>query len=512
MKNCYLYIRVSSDEQKNEGFSTDNQIRQCRQYAKDREYRIKEIFDDSGKSGKTADRPELQRMFKLIEEEPVDAVIIYKIDRFARNVNDFTRMYATLKDKNIKLLSINEGDLMEGGNSLIPNIFASVAQWESEVNGQRTRDALSQKYFEGWQPTPPPIGYKSIGGDRERKTCIPDPVVAPIVKELYELYSTGNYSLIYLQDWLEDRNMVSKNGTIFGRSTLNNILRNPFYYGLIRWHGESKMGNQIPIITKELYDICQYVAAKHRSFLIRKRVHNFLLRGFIYCDHCGQRFTAEWHKDEVSLKARGGKIAYYHCPKRDRNNCPAVYIEMVNLETQVEELMKTVQFSQTFIDMVIEKCKEHIADGRKNTASRIQAYVNQKTGLETKRNRLEDNLLDGTIDRTVFKRKHTEIQDRIENISNEINKIEKGGNLEINLVEEVLSFTQNIHQTYIDAPEFLKRHYLRFFFEKIYVKDRQISRVVYTPIISILAENNKVILSKSLLPALESIRTAVCGY
>lgn len=503
MKNCYLYIRVSTDEQKNEGFSTDNQLRQLREYAKLHEYNIKSIFDDSGKSGKTADRPELQRLIKMIDEEPVEAIIIYKIDRFARNVNDFSRMYTNFKSKGIILLSVNEGNLMEG-NSLIPNIFASVAQWESEVNGQRTRDAMVQKFVEGWQPTPPPIGYKTVGGDRERKTCIPDPLVAPIVQELFQLYSTGNYSLIYLQDWLEERNMVSKNGTIFGRSTLNNILRNPFYYGLIRWHGESKIGKQEPIITKELYDVCQYVAAKHRSFLIRQRVHNFLLRGFIYCDYCGQRYTADWHKDEIKFKARGGRIGYYHCQKRDRLGCPSKCIQINELENIVQELMKTVQFSQNFIDIVVQKCKDHISSGRKNSASKIQAILNQKTAFETKRNRLEDNLLDGTIDRDIFKRKHSEIQDKIDNLNNEIHRVEKSGKMEISLIEEVLAFTKNIYQTYIDAPDFLKRHYLRFFFEKIYVRDHQISRVVYTPIISILVENNQVLLSKAGLALLDS--------
>jgi len=88
---------------------------------------VKDVFDDSGRSGRTTERAELQRMLKALKENPVEAVIIYKIDRFARNVNDFSKMYNDFKEKGIKLLSINEGDLMEG-NSLIPNIFASVAQ------------------------------------------------------------------------------------------------------------------------------------------------------------------------------------------------------------------------------------------------------------------------------------------------------------------------------------------------------------------------------------------------
>ena len=84
------------------------------------------------------------------------------------------------------MVSVLEGNVTKG-SSLIANILASVAEWESDVNGQRTRDALMQKYREGWQPTPPPTGYRTVGGDREKKTSEPNPSTAPIVKALFEL-------------------------------------------------------------------------------------------------------------------------------------------------------------------------------------------------------------------------------------------------------------------------------------------------------------------------------------
>jgi len=382
-------------------------------------------------------------------------------------------LYKEFKAKNVKLLSVSEGDLT-GGDSIIPNIFASIAQWESEVNGRRTRDALMQKFREGWQPTPPPIGYCSVGGDRERKTCEPDVYEAPIIKELFEMYATGNYSIIGLQDWLSDQNIVSRHGTGLGHSVICNILNNHFYYGLIRWHGQSKIGKHVPIISKDLFDTCQYVLLKHRDFLLRKRVHDFLLRGFITCKECGQRYTAEWHKDEKRLKSRGGKIAYYHCPKRGRNNCPAPYVEMLNLEKQVAEQFKKMQFSQKFIDLVIVKAKEKLELNRKSILSKKQSIVNLKTSLETRRNKLEDALLDGAIDRHTYRRKHDEIELKMQNVDSQLKDIEDGCRIDMNLIEEILAFTRNIYQTYISAPTFLKRHYMRFFYERFEVKNKLI--------------------------------------
>lgn len=86
---CYIYCRVSTEEQANGGFSLDNQKRACMDFADSNRYIVKGIFIDEGKSARTTDRPEFQRMMGSIKQSPVDAVICYKIDRLARNVSDF---------------------------------------------------------------------------------------------------------------------------------------------------------------------------------------------------------------------------------------------------------------------------------------------------------------------------------------------------------------------------------------------------------------------------------------
>lgn len=498
MNTCYIYLRVSTDEQATEGFSLENQKRACMDYARSHNYHVKRIFLDDGKSGRTTQRPAFQELLKAVDEFKVDALIIYKIDRFARNVSDFRDTRKKIESKGLQMISVLEGNVTQG-SSLIANILASVAEWESDVNGQRTRDALTQKFREGWQPTPPPIGYRSVGGDRERKTCEPDPYTAPIIKELFELYSTGNYSIIEIQDWLSERNIVSRSGTGLGHSVIHTILNNSFYYGWIRWHGEGKMGNHLPIISKDMYDTCQYVLAKHRNFLMRRRIHDFLLRGFLYCEQCGQRYTAEWHYNASKLRARGGKIAYYHCPKRDRNGCTAPFVEMSDIETLVEEEFKNMQFSPEFIEAVVRKTREKLEESRANAASVKQGIMNQKLALETKRNKLEDALIEGTIDREAFKRKHTELQNQIMHTETQLQDVDDRCRIDVNLIDETLAFTRDIYATYKDAPPFMKRHYLRFFYEKVMVKNKKIFVTVPTPIFATLRDNQQVILKTSML-------------
>ncbi len=497
MKNCYIYLRVSTDEQAREGFSVENQRLACTNYAKLNGYEVKRIFTDDGRSARTTVRPALQEMLAQLKDEPVEALIIYKIDRFARNVADFAQLYTDFKNRDIKLLSVNEGDLT-GTNSIIPNIFASIAQWESEVNGARTKDALMQKFREGWQPTPPPLGYRSVGGDGERKSCEPDPYMFPIIKEMFELYATGGYSIMEIQDWLCERNVLAKSGALLSHSVINTILRNPFYYGLIRWHGEAKIGKHQPILSKELFDTCQYVLAKHRNFLIRRRVHNFLLRGFIQCGECGQRYTAEWHKHKRFTKQKG-KIAYYHCQKRGRNGCPAPYVEVGDLEKLVKKELSKIQFTQKFIDRVVLKTKELVERNRQGLAGRKQAIQNQRMAYELRREKLEDMMIDGSISRDTFKRKYDEIELQLNSLQQSMNELEGGNKIDINLIQEVLYFTRNIKKAYTQAPDFLKRHYLRFFFEEILIKNKEIFEVKYTPIFAVLNSNQHVIIRRKVL-------------
>lgn len=96
-KTCYIYCRVSTDEQAKEGYSVENQKRACSEYAKSNGFDIKAIFADEGESARTTNRPEFQKMMIALKERPVDALISYKIDRISRNVSDFANLRKELK-------------------------------------------------------------------------------------------------------------------------------------------------------------------------------------------------------------------------------------------------------------------------------------------------------------------------------------------------------------------------------------------------------------------------------
>lgn len=269
------------------------------------------------------------------------------------------------------------------------------------------------------------------------------------------------------------------------QSRINNILNNPFYYGLIRWHGQEKIGKHTPLINKQLFDTCQYILEKHRHFLVRERKYDFLLRGFTYCT-CGQRLVGDYSL----IRSNHKKLGYYHCQKRYSVGCKQKYVQAKDLEEQVENYIKEIEFTDGFIAQVQQQADDFLKISEHNSHGANQALINQKTGLETRRNKLEDLIVDGAIDQETYDRKHPEIIQQINNLQTQIDEVEEESKLDKPLIDETLSLTKDIYKTYKSAPDPLKRHYLRFFYEGFVMDNKVIAEANPTPIFNALKTAN----------------------
>ncbi|MBP9669818.1 recombinase family protein [Candidatus Woesebacteria bacterium] len=498
MQTCVQYVRVSSEDQIS-GFSLDAQLDACKKLAKTNNLKIIGTYRDEGQSAREKDRPEFQKMIARCEAEHIDYVLVYHTDRFARNSLDHAIVKDKLRKANTTLLSYSqpmidsspEGKFLDG-------VLASVNQFYSDDLSRKTKMGMRRKWDEGWWPSWAPIGYNNVKKDNGVKGYVEiDPIQGPLVLEAFKKYATGNYSLIKLSELMYQKGLKSrKKNQVLTDSSLQQMISNTFYYGLMHWSGETKIGNHKPLIDRSLFDQCQYIASQHRQFLLRVRKHRFLLRGFAYCPVHERRLTAEWHFG-LNSKARD-RVGYYHCC--NTGGCKTSYIQSDKLENMVAKLVDRYQFSEEFINLVKEQMKSRILEAKGTINSQKQELVNKRSGIEQKRNSLEDSLVDGTIDRDAYKRQHERLENDIIQLDNQIANLEGQRNLDMKLVDEVLGLTRNISQTYRDAPFELKRQYLRLFFEKIYVEDKKVGKLHETPIFSTLRKQQQVIIKKNWLP------------
>ncbi len=498
MKNVVIYCRVSSEEQARKGYSLDAQEKYCSEFAKNKGLNIVGVFRDEGRSGTTLNRPALKDVLSMCQQnKSIDALLIQETDRLARNTKDHLTVKAILKKEEVQILSVAQpmlDDSPEG--AMIDTIIASINQFQSDINSRKTKKGLQERFDQGWFPGWVPLGYlnKAIEGNnntRTRKIVIKDPDKWILVKEGFELYLTGEYSVDAIKDILNEKGLRSKNGKKLQRSVFAAMLKNPFYTGIMKWNGQEKIGKHEPIITLTQHQRIQDIIASHNMHACRKRKHLFLLTGFIYCNACGLRYTAD--------KNKAKKKEYYHCANRHIHSNRGQNIPVNDLEKQIEEQFKKLQFSDEFINGVMIKLRKLYYEEQEKLDSQKSILSNKKKAVESKRDIAEEKLLSGTISDDDFIRLSNQFKLELKEIQNQVFKLEGKRDYDVNTIQEILKLCRNIYEGYKDASYELKRNYLGLFWDKFMIQDKKIVKSYPSLLTQCLLEENKVMLRPNLL-------------
>lgn len=490
MKSAVIYTRVSTEDQAKKDLSLPYQLAQCREFAKKEGYTVLEEFEDAGKTGRNIDRPALQTMLRFITQKRIDAVIVYKQDRLSRSQADFWGMIELFKRIKTRFISITEqfGDSAEATISM--GMMSSFSQYYCDYLSSNVKKGQRQKVNIGWWPTTAPLGYENYGEKHFRKIRPVKEITQQII-HAFKLFSTGTYSVTSLTETMRKRGMTSNNGNPISRTAISRMLRNPIYYGSFYWNEELFKGKHDPIITKELFDSVQSILDVKRVKGTRDRKHNFLLRGFIYCK-CGSMLTGEI-KTKNYKNGTSQKFGYYGCKNRSKSKtCSRTYVAMRKIEVQVEDLFKAVEFSEEFKKFVLIEAKKIIADIR-DTETEEEKIIKQRIAkIQLRMKNAEDDRFDRVITREDFSRVYSRLKEEIETANIDLAKITKDHTQTIHTLDELLAFTDNIHESYINAENDLKRRYLQIFFDRIVVNDGKVIEVKYTPAIEKLMEIDRV--------------------
>jgi transcription elongation factor Elf1 len=313
------------------------------------------------------------------------------------------------------------------------------------------------------------------------------------------LYLSGSYSIDEINDILYQKGLLSKNGKKLAHSVIVNILKNPFYAGLMRWCGQEKKGKHVPMISLSEHQRILEIIDAHNLHRCRRRKHAFLLRGFVICNICGLRYTAEKHPIK--------KKDYYHCTDRNAHGNIGQYVEAEDLERQVEEEFERIQFSKEFITILTKKLTEIHREQKEENISQLQILHNKKKSLELNRDKAEEKLLKGIILDEDFVRLRNKFREELQNIQNELYQIESQREYDISIIREILKLARNIYRGYKTAPYELKRQYLGLFWDKFLVQNRKIVKAIPTKLIEVLSENRKVIIDPKRGPSSTDIIT-----
>ena len=308
-----IYARYSSDNQREE--SIEGQIRECTAYAEKNGITVLRHYIDRAFSAKTDNRPEFQNMIRDSGKRLFDMIIVWKLDRFARNRYDSARYKTLLKKNGVKVVSATEV-ISDGAEGIIlESVLEGYAEYysadlsEKVVRGM-TENALKCKFNGGTLP----IGYQ-IDSDQ---TFQPDPFTAPFVREAFQRYDEGA-TMTEIRDWLNGQGVRNTQGRKLTYNSVQHLLNNRRYIGEYVYR-EIIVPDGIPaIVPQELFDRVQEKLAKNRKAPARhKAKEEYLLTTKLFCGYCGAYLCGE------SGTSRKGVIhRYYKCVsvKKKRTEC-----------------------------------------------------------------------------------------------------------------------------------------------------------------------------------------------
>ena len=311
--NSIIYCRVSSREQI-EGTSLETQELACREYARSKHLGILRVFVEQGESAKFADRTELLKLIEFCRENKgkVQHLLVWKIDRFARNVADHFSVKAALSKYGVRIVSVTEPIDANPEGRLLETILAGFAQFDNDIRALRTVQGMRRKLQEGIYPFPPPLGYKASSGNGEKKTepDQPDQPVFSLLSKIWAEFATGAFTKAEIRRLMHSRGIVGRKGQPLPPQSIDNLFRNPYYAGILvdPWSGDEYKAGHSPMVSREDFARVQKVVARrNRSRPHLKHRPEFPLRGLVRCRNCKHPLTGSFST------GRSRRYPYYRC-------------------------------------------------------------------------------------------------------------------------------------------------------------------------------------------------------
>ncbi|MCH4370347.1 recombinase family protein [Staphylococcus haemolyticus] len=437
------YIRVSTERQV-EGYSIEGQITQIEQYCQFNSYELVDIYADRGISGKSMNRPELQRMLNDAKNGKLDCVMVYKTNRLARNTSDLLTIVEELHRQNVEFFSLSER--MEVKNStgkLMLQILASFSEFERNTILENIYNGQHQRALEGYYQGNLPLGYNNIPDNK--KELMINQHEANIVKYIFASYANGYRKIA---NALNHKGYVTKKGNPFSTSAIAYILSNPFYIGKIQfakykdWNEKRRKGlndnpvvadgKHSPIISQELWD---KVHSRMKQVSEKPQVHGKgtnLLTGIIHCPQCGAPMAAS-NTTNTLKDGTKKRIRYYSCSNfRNKgskvcsaNSVRAEVIEKYVMD-QIFEIVKSDKVLKQVVERVNQDSQIDMAALNHDIAYKQQQFDEINTKLKNLIQTIEDNPdLTSALKPTIH-----QYETQLNDITNQMNQLKHQQNQE----------------------------------------------------------------------------------
>lgn len=490
------YVRVSTQEQAETGYSIDNQKFDIKKYCDFKGFELIDIFEDDGISGATIEeRPSILAALRYIKENKVDYLIVWKLSRLSRKISDVAQISEFLKTNDTKFISIQDG--IDTGTPMgeyfliLAGIFAQMERENLivQVKGGMAEKARSGEFTGG----APNLGYDVID-----KKLIINEEEAQIVRIIYNEYIKGN-GFGAIVDILKGKDYKTKKGKDFSTNSVKDILKNPVYKGFIRWgyrvdwgkkdidgHRHRKYnddpvyvrGKHLAIIDENTFDTVQEMIKTNPRHHVKRFNGYHLLSGLLRCPDCGYGMSYQ------PVQKKGKTYEYYSCNQyMNKKKCKANSIRKDQVEKEFFNVLDNIVNRGDFKKAMI-RAAETSDTGIAEVNNKINKTQNELRKLEDNSNKLFGELLEGNDKfKKLVREKIQENIDRSDELKRVIlnyeNKIKELQVKSLN-TEEIIEVIEKTSKIIKKLDNEAQQRLIRKIISGIETKDRHIKAIQFS--------------------------------
>lgn len=406
MQKAVIYARYSSDKQTEQ--SIEGQLYDCYNYAKQHDLTVVNEYIDRAMTGKNDDRPAFRQMLKDSALKKWDHVLVWKLDRFARNTIDSAVNRQILNKNGVKLMSVMESFGDDASGQMMTHIIEAINEYYSADLREKTIRGMRQSALKAQTTGHIPLGYKVV----DKKLAI-DEETRIIPETVFKMYAAGE-RLTDIADYLNAQGLRNRRGKPFTCNSFYNMLSNEKYKGVYRYQDIVIEGGIPQMIPNDVFE-----KVREKLIINRKRAAknaaraDYFLSGKLFCGYCGEPMSG------LSGTARNGDKHYYYrcngvqkksgCHKHNENK-DRIEEEVCRQARRLFEQMSVEETAQAIHEMYIAALvRDYDADALENQlteckkqAENIVNAIAQTGGnqmLFDKINELEErkNQLESTI-------------------------------------------------------------------------------------------------------------------
>ncbi len=456
-----IFARVSSKDQE-DGQSIPAQVRRLTEYAIKKNFTVDSTFQVTESSSKET-RKQFEQIITYIKKskEPF-ALITDTVDRLQRSFRETPLLDELRKLGKLELHFLREGLIVNQlSNSAqllqwdIGVLFASSYVRQLSDNVKRSQEQCIKN---GQWTSKAPYGYKNITLPSGTKDIVTDENQAPCVTQIFELYAKGNNSFQTVASKLRDQGFVkTSRGKSITARTVELILKNRFYIGIMNIKGQLYPHKYTKLITEHLFNTVQNIINGHHKAPVQYAGKPILLRGLIKCMNCDSSVCGDIKKQ---------KYVYYSCHNSKRI-CKKKWVKEEVLLDNLLGYFDNIQLTDEQISKIIRHIEEDEIQ-QLETARLSQHQLNQKLNFIQERiSKLIDMHIDGKIDEQTYHFKLEEYKQEQQTLILEIKSYDNDNKVELIAAKEILDLARNAKEIFISSKLDEKQQLLRFFFSNL---------------------------------------------